>query len=111
DRLFAPGRLLAGRAGGRDQAGVERGPGLVQLAVQLAFELQVAGPGAVVMADQVGQVRGQDPAEPPPQLRLGPAPEPGEAAVGFKERLLDDAGGAALPGQSAADRTRAVRAR
>ena len=94
---------LAGCALGRRQALVQDARGLRQLVRQLPLQADVAAAGAAVAPHQVGEPPRQDLLQPAHQFGLrGPA-EPGEMAVRFQERVLNEVGGIDLALQPVAD--------
>jgi hypothetical protein len=87
--------LLARRGLLGRQPGLQPGRGLGQGRLQGALPGHVA-PGPVQVAAGVGQVAGQDLAQPGGQLGLGLAPELRQGLVGLQQRLLDQVGGVQL---------------
>ena len=76
---------------------------MIQLLLQPALQADVTTLGAVVTANQVGQVRRQDLPEPTNKLGLGVAAKLGKMAVRFKKRLLHEVGRIHLTAQAPAD--------
>src|SRR5205823_9430842 len=85
------------------EAAVQQHGGLVEGALDLAFEADVAALGAEVAAEQVGQLGGEDLPQPEDELALGGALEVGEVAVRLQERLLDEILGVDLALESLPD--------